>query len=100
MLALALALLALGGCGDAADESSDAGGDSVISTDTDTGSDEPTVADPGEPDTDPGDGGDDPVADETPAWTDIELTDAVTGEKFRISDYAGQPVLLHSFAVW
>jgi thiol-disulfide isomerase/thioredoxin len=36
----------------------------------------------------------------TPAWMNIELTDAVTGETYRLSDFAGQTVLLESFAVW
>lgn len=31
---------------------------------------------------------------------DIELTDAVTGETYRLSDFAGRTVLLESFAVW
>ena len=34
------------------------------------------------------------------SWVDIELTDAVTGESFRISDFAGGPVLVQGFAVW
>ncbi len=34
------------------------------------------------------------------AWLDTPLTDAVTGEQFRLSDFKGKPVLLHSFAVW
>lgn len=34
------------------------------------------------------------------AWLDIELVDAVTGETFRISDFAGEPVLIQGFAVW
>ncbi len=33
-------------------------------------------------------------------WMDIELTDAATGQTFRISDFKGRPVLLESFAVW
>lgn len=37
---------------------------------------------------------------ETPAWMDFELTNVVTGETFRISDFKGKPVLLESFAVW
>jgi len=46
-----------------------------------------------------------PPAGETPeasaiAWLDTELTDAVTGEQFRLSDYKGKPVLLHAFAAW
>ncbi len=35
-----------------------------------------------------------------PAWMDTELTDVATGEKFRISDFKGKPVLVESFAVW
>jgi thiol-disulfide isomerase/thioredoxin len=31
---------------------------------------------------------------------DVELADVGTGEKFRISDFKGKPVLLESFAVW
>jgi cytochrome oxidase Cu insertion factor (SCO1/SenC/PrrC family) len=34
------------------------------------------------------------------AWMDIELVDAATGDKFKISDFKGKPVLLESFAVW
>lgn len=34
------------------------------------------------------------------AWMDIELTDVATGQKFRISDFKGKPVLIESFAVW
>lgn len=41
-----------------------------------------------------------PPATDLPAWMQIELTDVVTGETFRLSDFAGQPVLLESFAVW
>jgi thiol-disulfide isomerase/thioredoxin len=33
-------------------------------------------------------------------WMDIELTDVGTGDKFKISDFKGRPVLLESFAVW
>ncbi|MCK4965814.1 redoxin family protein [bacterium] len=33
-------------------------------------------------------------------WANIELTDVVTGQKFNISDFSGQSVLLESFAVW
>lgn len=36
----------------------------------------------------------------TPAWMDIELTDVATGQKFKISDFKGKPILLESFAVW
>ncbi len=37
---------------------------------------------------------------ELPAWASIELVDAVTGEPFTISDFAGRPILVESFAVW
>lgn len=33
-------------------------------------------------------------------WKEIELTDVATGDKFKISDFKGRPVLLESFAVW
>jgi thiol-disulfide isomerase/thioredoxin len=33
-------------------------------------------------------------------WQGVELTDVSTGEKFKISDFEGKPVLLESFAVW
>ncbi len=33
-------------------------------------------------------------------WMDIELSDATTGEKFKISDFKGTPILVESFAVW
>ncbi len=36
----------------------------------------------------------------TPAWMNIELTDVATGQKFKISDFKGKPILLESFAVW
>jgi thiol-disulfide isomerase/thioredoxin len=34
------------------------------------------------------------------AWMDTELTDVTTGQKFKISDFKGTPILLESFAVW
>ena len=34
------------------------------------------------------------------AWADIELTDVLTGETFRIADFRGKPVLVKTFAVW
>lgn len=34
------------------------------------------------------------------AWADIELTDVMTGETFRIADFRGKPVLVKTFAVW
>ena len=33
-------------------------------------------------------------------WMDTELTDVTTGQKFKISDFKGKPILLESFAVW
>ncbi len=45
-----------------------------------------------------------PPADVTPtpttSWMDILLTDVLTGETFKISDFKGKPILLESFAVW
>ncbi len=38
--------------------------------------------------------------EETRVWMDIELTDVVTGNKFKISDFKGKPIFLESFAVW
>ena len=35
-----------------------------------------------------------------PEWAQVELIDAVSGEVFRIADYAGKPILVESFAVW
>lgn len=35
-----------------------------------------------------------------PAWMETELTDVATGQKFKISDFQGRPILLESFAVW
>ena len=39
-------------------------------------------------------------AEQDLGWVDTELTDAVTGETFRISDLAGEPVLVEGFANW
>jgi len=36
---------------------------------------------------------------ETP-WRDIELVDINSGETFKVSDFAGTPIFLESFAVW
>ena len=41
-----------------------------------------------------------PAPPEAGAWMEIELTDVATGQKFKISDFKGKPVLLESFAVW
>lgn len=35
-----------------------------------------------------------------PEWAQSELTDAVSGDIFRLSDYAGKTILVESFAVW
>ena len=37
---------------------------------------------------------------ELPAWMDIELEDALSGETFTIRELVGRPILLESFAVW
>jgi len=34
------------------------------------------------------------------AWMNLELADVATGQKFKISDFKGKPILLESFAVW
>ncbi len=36
----------------------------------------------------------------TGTWMDVQLTDVATGQKFKINDFAGKPILLESFAVW
>jgi hypothetical protein len=33
-------------------------------------------------------------------WRTAELTDVISGEKFKVSDFEGKTVLLESFAVW
>jgi thiol-disulfide isomerase/thioredoxin len=33
-------------------------------------------------------------------WKEYELTDVLTNQKFKISDFKGKPVLIESFAVW
>jgi cytochrome oxidase Cu insertion factor (SCO1/SenC/PrrC family) len=38
--------------------------------------------------------------DETPAWFDVELTDARTGESFTMNDFAGRVVLVETMAMW
>ena len=37
---------------------------------------------------------------EIPSWMEYELTNVLTGETFKISDFSGRPILLESFAVW
>lgn len=34
------------------------------------------------------------------AWLEIELRDVLTGQTFRLSDFAGQPVVVETMAVW
>lgn len=41
-----------------------------------------------------------PTEPMAPAWMNVELTDVSSGERFRISDFKGKPILLESFAVW
>lgn len=62
----------------------------------------PPVTDPtepSEPDRPTGEPAE-PAAPSAIAWLDTELVDVETGETFRISDFAGTPVLVKSFAVW
>ncbi|MDA0524297.1 TlpA family protein disulfide reductase [Methanococcoides alaskense] len=33
-------------------------------------------------------------------WKEVELTDTITGDTFKISDFEGQTVMLETFAVW
>lgn len=40
------------------------------------------------------------IESETLRWMDVELTDVLTGDKFKISDFKGKTVLIESFAVW
>ena len=35
-----------------------------------------------------------------PAWMDIELEDALSGETFTLRQFVGKPILMESFAVW
>jgi cytochrome oxidase Cu insertion factor (SCO1/SenC/PrrC family) len=37
---------------------------------------------------------------EAPAWQQIELTDARTGDTFTLADFAGQPVFVEPMATW
>ena len=34
------------------------------------------------------------------SWKNVELTNILSQEKFKISDFTGTPILLESFAVW
>lgn len=40
------------------------------------------------------------VAYSAPAWANLELTDAVTGETFTLADYAGRTVFIEPMATW
>lgn len=44
--------------------------------------------------------GDQPEQNQIINWKEVELTDAVTGETFKISELEGQTIMLESFAVW
>ena len=93
-LRLALALAFASGCTSDGDEESDAGGTDTTAAeqgDDGAGEDEGTQADTG--DSGAAEAG-------TLSWVDIELTDVETGETFRVSDFAGEQVLVESFAVW
>jgi peroxiredoxin len=46
------------------------------------------------------DGGNNQTGNRSMEWMEIELNDILTGETFRISDFAGKPILVESFAVW
>jgi hypothetical protein len=94
-LMLALALIFASGCTSDGDEDSDAGG-----TDTsaeEQGGDDGTAEDEG---TEAGEGDSNATEAGALSWVDIELTDVETGEAFRVSDFAGETVLVESFAVW
>lgn len=62
----------------------------------------PDASSPSAADTTTPDPASGPTGDQasTIGWLDTPLTDAVTGESFRLSDYKGKPVLLHAFAAW
>lgn len=40
------------------------------------------------------------AGNETIDWKNFELTDVVTGDSFKVTDFKGKPVLMESFAVW
>ena len=70
---------------------------------------EPSPPPATEPTPPPGDSAEEPTTPDEPAgdpaasafpWLDVELEDVQSGERFRISDFAGRPVLVKSFAVW
>lgn len=91
LILLAVAVtVGVAGCGTAATDTGDSQQDG----------DEPVAAEQQEPDAGAPDDGDVPSGSSAYAWLDTRLTDAVTGESFRISDFAGEPVLIQGFAVW
>lgn len=65
---------------------------------------EPDVSEPDVPSETPALDEQDSADGEQPAtqfaWADIELTDVLTGENFRIADFRGKPVIVKTFAVW
>lgn len=65
---------------------------------------EPDVSEPEVPSETPAPDVQDSADGEQPAaqfaWTDIELTDVLTGETLLIADFSGKPVLVKTFAVW
>lgn len=44
--------------------------------------------------------GQEKVSESKKDWRDFELSNVLTGEKFKISDFKGKKILLESFAVW
>ena len=93
-LLLALALSFASGCTSDGDEESDAGGSDTAASEQ--GDDGATEGQGNQVDA-----GDSVAAEAgTLSWVDIELTDVETGETFRVSDFAGETVLVESFAVW
>jgi hypothetical protein len=93
-LVLALTLAFASGCTSDGDEEPDAGRTNAAAEqggDVDEAESEEAQGDAGEPDA---------AEAGTLSWVDIELTDVVTGETFRVSDFAGEQVLVESFAVW
>jgi hypothetical protein len=96
---VAMLLMALaGGCTSEGEEAADTSGTDPTASEeqADGGASEEEDAAEGEPSEEPAD---DATAG-TLAWVDVELTDVATGETFRVSDFAGEPVFVESFAVW
>ena len=95
LLVFAMSITMLAGCdGDGSETTDDVSEETTDDEGMDEDSeDSATDEDDADDESSAADGGD-------LAWLDYELTDAITGETFRISDYKGTPVLLHAFAVW